>query len=204
MYHFLLSTGQGVTPTGFTMLEDEDVSDLGLSNIGKKFVIKALREVRQSTASEEVVTSHSHHKTHEGTRVVTADTALSLTRYLNDDNELSQFQLPWIASSTTHQCQMLSESHLAKLFTTLRNHATKWRDIGMHLGFVAGELDNIQGRPLLLQGAPESWLGAMLTDWLRRSSDDSCGGPTLDNLKLALCKSGLGAVSNSLTLSHGH
>ena len=36
------------------MLEDEDVADLGLSNIGKKFVTMALQEVKQSPASEEV------------------------------------------------------------------------------------------------------------------------------------------------------
>ena len=42
----LFLTDQGVTPTGFTMLDAEDFKNLGLSNIGKKLVIKALQEVK--------------------------------------------------------------------------------------------------------------------------------------------------------------
>ena len=44
---FLLSTGQGVTPAGFTVLDAEDFEGLGLSKIGKRLVVRALQEVKQ-------------------------------------------------------------------------------------------------------------------------------------------------------------
>ena len=39
-----LVSDNGVTPTGFTLLEERDFEELGLSIIGKKLVQKALRE----------------------------------------------------------------------------------------------------------------------------------------------------------------
>ena len=59
---------------------------------------------------------------------------------------------------------LLTECDLPDLLTQLNNPATKWRDIGTHLRFHPGVLDNIQARPFLMQTAPESWLGAMLTE----------------------------------------
>ena len=47
----------------------------------------------------------------------------------------------------------------------LKAHAAKWREIGTYLGFLPGELSNIEARPNLNHSAPISWLGAMLEEW---------------------------------------
>ena len=74
----------------------------------------------------------------------------------------------------------------SNLLIQLKKHAAKWRDIGTHLGFHPGELENIHARPLLLTTAPESWLGAMLTEWLQRAPDDPRGNSSIESLTLAL------------------
>ena len=132
--------------------------------------------------------------------VAEADLELGWTCTLDDDEsgELTPRQrllieTPSTAASTSHKC--LSESDLPMLLLKLNNHATKWRDIGMYLGVQHGELENIQAKPFLLFGAPQSYLGAMLTDWLHRAPNDHRGGPTIDNLMLALRQSGLGAIN---------
>ena len=96
-----------------------------------------------------------------------------------------------------------SSSHHALLLTQLSKHAAKWRNIGTHLGFCQEKLDNIQHAPLLLGGAPESWLGAMLSMWLEWVPGDQRGSTqyaTLANLKSAVVKSGLGKTAQELTL----
>ena len=132
--------------------------------------------------------------------IAEADLEYGWTCTLDDDvsGELTPRQHLWIespstAASTSHKC--LSESDLPMLLSKLNNHATKWIDIGMYLGFQHGELENIQAKPFLLFGAPQSYLGAMLTDWLHRAPNDRRGGPTIDNLIFALRQSGLGAVN---------
>ena len=93
-------------------------------------------------------------------------------------------------------CTGLTESHLGGLVGQLSQHATKWRDIGTHLGFLHGELSNIEADPiLLLQGAPKSWLNAMLAQWLQRTSS-----ATLEDLKTALGKAELAAAAHDLKL----
>ena len=85
----------------------------------------------------------------------------------------------------------------------LKKHAAKWRELGIHLGFLPGELDNIEVRPNLLQGAPISWFGAMLESWLQWAPGDSRGSPnfaTLEVLKEALSEAGLGASGHDLRL----
>ena len=80
-------------------------------------------------------------------------------------------------------------------------HAHEWRDIGMYLGFRQDELDNIEARPLLLQGAPKSWLKAMLSEWLQWAPKDSRGSSsfaTLQALRYSLSRSGLGASASDL------
>ena len=132
--------------------------------------------------------------------VAEADLEYGWTCMLDNDEsgELTPHQRLWIespstAASTSHKC--LSESVLPMLLSKLNNHATKWRDIGMYLGFQHGELENIQAKPFLLFGAPQSYLGAMLTDWLHRAPTDHRGGPTIDNLMFALHQSRLGAIT---------
>ena len=79
----------------------------------------------------------------------------------------------------------------SNLLIQLKKHATKWRDISAHLGFYPWELDNIQARPFLMQTAPESWLGAMLTEWLQRTPDDTRRSSSIESLTHALSKCGI-------------
>ena len=58
-----------------------------------------------------------------------------------------------------------------------------------------GELSNIEASPFLTQGAPVSWLSAMLAQWLQRTSS-----ATLEDLKTALGKAGLAAAAHVLKL----
>ena len=86
---------------------------------------------------------------------------------------------------------IFTDCDFSNLLTQLKKHATKWRDISTHLGFHPWELDNIQARPFLLQTAPESWLGAMLTEWLQRAPNDTRGSSSIESLTLALSKCGI-------------
>ena len=82
-----------------------------------------------------------------------------------------------------------NHTHHAELLHQLTDYAMKWRLIGIHLGFRDGELDNIEGAPLLLQEAPVSWLCKMLSLWLEWAPGDSRGSTqyaTLNALKAAL------------------
>ena len=76
----------------------------------------------------------------------------------------------------------------------MRIHACKWRNIALHLRFLPGEIDNIEARPLLLRTAPESWLGAMLTEWLQRAPNDTRGNSSIESLMYALNKSGIETI----------
>ena len=108
--------------------------------------------------------------------------------------KLTLLQHLWVdkrSATPAAKCKVLTESHLPKLLDKLNVCACKWRDIGMHLGFQSGELDNIQARPFLQQTAPESWLGAMLTEWLQRAPDNTQGSSSVKLLIHALNKSGI-------------
>ena len=86
------------------------------------------------------------------------------------------------------------EVHHAVLCEILKPHATKWREIGQHLGFLPGDLDNIQGAPLLLQTAPVSWMNAVLEKFLKERE----GGAKMSVLEAALNKAGLGVTASQL------
>ena len=75
--------------------------------------------------------------------------------------------------------------------------------MGVHLAFRPGELSNIEARPNLNRSAPESHLGAMLEEWIQWAPGDSRGSTgfaTLDRLKSAVCKAGLGAAAHDLNI----
>jgi hypothetical protein len=97
--------------------------------------------------------------------------------------------------TTVTESGRLTQSHFGSLLNQLSQHATKWRDIGTHLGFLPGELSNIEASPNLIQGAPVSWLSAMLAQWLQRT-----GFATLEDLKTALGKVGLAAAAHDLKI----
>ena len=134
--------------------------------------------------------------------VATVDAELGWDCSVNEEEcgELSPEQLLWLEAPDHTRHTLLTESHLPVLLDKLRGHASKWRGIGLHLGFRPGELDNIQARPFLLQGAPESWLGAMLTEWLQRAPNDCRGSSSIENLREALEKNGIDLDERILNL----
>ena len=96
----------------------------------------------------------------------------------------------------------LSIHHHSSLFKQLAIHVLKWRVVGVCLGFTLGELDNIQDNPTLKTTAPNSWLSAMLSEWLQWAPGDSRGSTsfaTLEGLKAALRDAGLGAAAHDLS-----
>ena len=98
----------------------------------------------------------------------------------------------------------MTDRHLPNLLEQLDKHASKWRLIGTHLRFLPGELSNIESRPALMHSAPSSFFGAMLEVWTQWAPGDSRGSvsfATLENLKSALNKAGLGASAAALNLS---
>ena len=99
----------------------------------------------------------------------------------------------------------LSEDHHSVLLKQLTNYSSKWRNIGSFLGFRPGELDVIENKPVLLGGAPISWLSAILAEWLQWAPGDSRGSTsfaTLESLKAALKDAGLGAKADDLGISN--
>ena len=124
--------------------------------------------------------------------------------------KLMPLQLLWLddqtAINSTTNKKHLTDCHLSSLVGALKCHASKWKEIGTHLGFQQGELLNIAGKPSLFNDAPQSWLQAMLSEWLQWAPGDSRGSQsysTLQMLKSALNKSGLGATASNLS-SHLH
>ena len=99
--------------------------------------------------------------------------------------------------------ELRNATHHVILLEQLSIHAAKWRDIGTALGFKQGELDNTQSKPHLQHGAPKSYLGEMLSEWLEWAPGDGRGTSqraTLTGLKNALRKAGLARTAEDLTL----
>ena len=97
----------------------------------------------------------------------------------------------------------LTEKHITRLLRQLKKHASKWREIGINLEFLPGELANIAARPNLSEGAPVSLLGALLEEWIQWAPGDSRGSTdfaTLESLKTALSDSGLGVAAHDLVV----
>ena len=117
---------------------------------------------------------------------VTTDPSEAVEEVTTDPSEAATVALAYDRNTVFTGCDF------SNLLTQLKKHATKWRDIGTHLGFYPWELDNIQARPFLMHDAPESWLGAMLTEWLQRAPDDTRGSSSIESLTLALSKCGIG------------
>ena len=122
---------------------------------------------------------------------------------------LTPLQLLWLedhsSSSDRTASKRLSEDHLSDLLSALKSHASYWKEIGTHLGFRQEELRNISGKPLLENDAPQSWLCAMLSEWLQWAPGDYRNSPcyaTFEMLKSALDKSGLAATVSKLSGLH--
>ena len=112
-----------------------------------------------------------------------------------------------LCSTTTKVCQSLenglNKCHSSLVIQQLSSCAAKWREIGTHLKFQQEELSIIQANPLLLNGAPKSWLSALISDWMEWAPGDSRGSTSyanLEDLKSAVSKAGFGIVAAELSL----
>lgn len=95
----------------------------------------------------------------------------------------------------------LSEKNFIVIFETIRPYSYMWKEIGQGLGFVPAELSTIEATPLLLAGAPASYLSAMLSSWLQWVPGDCRGSKnyaTLSSLRAAVDKAGLGRLAQEL------
>lgn len=106
----------------------------------------------------------------------------------------------WCIHESNFQTFRLTDRHHSSLLKQLTKHAAKWREIGIYLGFLDGELDNIQSKPLLMTNAPDSWLSAMLSEWLQWAPGDSRRFATLEGLNIALRDTGLAATAHDLSI----
>ena len=88
------------------------------------------------------------------------------------------------------------------LIEQLEKHASKWKEIGVHLGFLPSELSYIESRPTLIHGAPVSFLGVLLEELIQWAPGDSRGSTdfaTVESLKTALNDAGLRAAAQDLS-----
>ena len=79
----------------------------------------------------------------------------------------------------------------------LKLRAAKWREIAQGLGFLPGAINNIEAMPGLYTEAPISFLREVLTQFLRRATNDNYP-PTIDTLANAVSGAGLGRVANDI------
>ena len=117
---------------------------------------------------------------------------------LPNGHEIWAFQNPM---KRICDCPHIPDNFLSSLYKQLCYHASRWRDIGIHLGFLQGELDNIEAAPNLFNRAPESWLEKMLAQWLEWAPGDhrkSTEYATLEALKKAVRDAGFGTTAEEL------
>lgn len=97
------------------------------------------------------------------------------------------------------------ERHQSFLSLELKTQSTEWKSIAIYLGFTGSELKVIEAKPLLLVGAPNSWLNEMLSEWLQWAPGDARGSTksaTLEGLRDALDKAGIGGAIIASKLCH--
>ena len=86
----------------------------------------------------------------------------------------------------------------------MSKHSAKWREIGTYLGFHGRELDIIAAKPNLYHEGPKGFLREIFSEWLEWVPGDHRGStkyPTLEILKTAISKSGLGATAATLSVT---
>ena len=70
---------------------------------------------------------------------------------------------------------VLTEADLRTLVNLLDEVADRWHDLCLQLGVPNSTLRSIEARPLLLTGAPKTWLREGLSTWLESgASQQSC------------------------------
>lgn len=74
---------------------------------------------------------------------------------------------------------VLKEEHLTVLLSYVEDFCHKWYSIGMGLGFITPELDQIKAMPRLLMEAPRSYLIELLSQWVQWPTKKHPTKPTL-------------------------
>ena len=110
--------------------------------------------------------------------------------------------VPMATERKERETTRLSEHNHSKLYENLAKHCVKWQEMGIYLGFLPYELEDIQSRPPLYATAPKSWLNTMLSELLQWAPGDQRGSTncaTLEGLNDALNKAGLSEAAESIT-----
>ena len=95
---------------------------------------------------------------------------------------------------------ILTERDVVNLLHLLQCYSFKWNEIGLSLGFITPELNTISKMPLLLVGAPTSYLQELLSQWVQWPTASHSTRPTLESLCGALRSSlvGLGSLADQV------
>jgi hypothetical protein len=96
--------------------------------------------------------------------------------------------------------RVLTERDIATLLNLMHNFSDKWNEIGLGLGFVPSELNQIINKPLLLTSAPASFLRTLLGQWVQWPTKEHPTKPTLKALCEALSATlvGLGNLAEQV------
>ena len=95
---------------------------------------------------------------------------------------------------------IFTEKDIINLLHLLQYYSFKWNEIGLSLGFITSELNTISSMPLLLVGAPTSYLQELLSQWVQWPTASHSTRPTLESLCCALQSSivGLGSLADKV------
>lgn len=93
----------------------------------------------------------------------------------------------------------LTEMDLKNVLIIVKSVASRWYDVGIHLGFLDGELKTIQNMPLLLPEGVNGFLREMLSQWLKWAPPKH-KLPTKECLAAALRDVGEEKIAHDLTL----
>ena len=103
------------------------------------------------------------------------------------------------ASSITAE-QILTERDIHMIMLLIHNFSHKWNDIGLGLGFLPSELDQIRNNLSLLVSSPTGYMTKLLSQWVQWPTVDHPTKPTLR----ALCETlrsaivGLGSLAGKV------
>ena len=119
------------------------------------------------------------------------------------DSPLQPVEATVYTGQRTDPCTKLEKQHFPSLYRQLSEHASKWKEIGTDLGFLHGELSNIEAMPSLHHEAPKGFLREMLSQYLEWAPGDSRGSKeyaTLGALKEAVSRAELGKTAKELAI----
>ena len=91
----------------------------------------------------------------------------------------------------------VTERDLPFLAGSMKDAVSKWKEIGLSLGFKENDLTTIEHNPLLISKGATAYFREMLKQWLRWAPPND-SWPTLEALASALRDTGEEQVSNSI------